>query len=263
MEFQGFAGIFSEANADALVVVVFKGEKANSGPLKDLDKLTGGGIASIFKSEEFKGDKGQTALLRFVPNGKVKARSLMVLGVGEKTEYSMAEVAVASGTATRYLRTRNNKNFAFLPRYEGNAAIAAQAAAQGFVTSQFEMHKYRTKDKKDQSVNRLVVCIDGAKKDELENGLFRGRVIGESMNFARDLANEPPNILTPTEMATRAQKAAKETGLKFEVLDEAKMEKLGMGSLLSVSKGSEQPAKLIVRRMVAMAIILASQMQKK
>ena len=66
------------------------------------------------------------------------------------------------------------------------------------------------------------------------------------MNFTRDLANEPPNILTPTEMANRAQKMAKEVGLKCEILDEAKMKKLGMGSLISVSVGSTQPAKLIV-----------------
>jgi leucyl aminopeptidase len=66
------------------------------------------------------------------------------------------------------------------------------------------------------------------------------------MNFTRDLANEPPNILHPTEMARRAQEMAKQVGLKCEILDEAKMEKLGMGSLLSVSKGSDQPAKLIV-----------------
>jgi leucyl aminopeptidase len=68
------------------------------------------------------------------------------------------------------------------------------------------------------------------------------------MNFTRDLANEPPNILTPTEMARRAQAMAKEVGLKCEVLDEARMTKMGMGSLMSVSIGSEQPAKLIVLR---------------
>ena len=68
------------------------------------------------------------------------------------------------------------------------------------------------------------------------------------MNFTRDLANEPPNILQPTEMAKRAQKMAKEVGLKCQILNEAQMKKLGMNSLLSVSLGSEQPAKLIVLR---------------
>jgi leucyl aminopeptidase len=78
--------------------------------------------------------------------------------------------------------------------------------------------------------------------------LRRGKIIGDSMNFTRDMANEPPNILHPTEMANRAQKMAKEVGLKCEILDEKQMEKLGMGSLMSVSIGSAQPAKMIVLR---------------
>ncbi len=248
MEFQGITGNFSEANAEALVVAVFKGDKPSTGPLKDLDKLASGGIAAVFKSEDFKGDKGQIALLRFAPRGKVKARSLMLVGVGDVSDYTPSEVAVASGCAVRYLRARKHRSFAFLPRHLGDAVAIGQFAAQGFATSQFELDKYKTKDKNDKSVDKLVVCVEGADASKLKSGLGRGRAIGEAMNFTRDLANEPPNILTPTEMASRAQKMAKETGLKYEVLDEAKMEKLGMGSLLSVSKGSEQPAKLIVLR---------------
>ena len=248
MEFQGITGNFSEANAEALVVAVFKGDKPSTGPLKDLDKLTGGGIVAVFKSEDFKGDKGQVALLRFAPKGKVKARSLMLIGVGESSDYLPPEVAVASGSAVRYLRARKHRSFAFLPRHTGDAVTIGQFAAQGFVTSQFELDKYKTKDKNDKQVDKLVVCVESADPGKLRSGLGRGRAIGEAMNFTRDLANEPPNILTPTEMASRAQKMAKETGLKYEVLDEARMEKLGMGSLLSVSKGSEQPAKLIILR---------------
>ncbi len=248
MEFQGITGNFTEANAEALAVVVFKGEKASSPTLRDLDRLVGGSIAAVFKSEDFKGEKGQTALLRFAPKGKVRARSLMLLGVGEQAEYNLAEVAAAAGAATRYLRTRNHKNYAFLPRSGADAGAVGQQSALGFITSQFELDKYKTQDKKEKTVDRMVVCVDGAEQRSLERGLKRGQAIGDSINFTRDLANEPPNILTPSEMARRAQKMAKEAGLKIEVLDEAKMEKLGMGSLLSVSKGSEQPAKLIVLR---------------
>ncbi|HMQ02847.1 MAG TPA: leucyl aminopeptidase [Pyrinomonadaceae bacterium] len=248
MEFQGITSNFIEANAEALAVPVFKGEKIGSGLLKELDKMVGGAVSSVFKSEDFKGEKGQAALLRFSPKGKVKARSIMLLGVGENADYSISEVAVAAGFATRYLRSRNHKNFAFLPRHDGDSVAVAQAVAQGFVTSQFELDKYKTKDKKDKTVSKIVVCIDGAKPSDLNKGLSRGRIVGESMNFTRDLANEPPNILTPTEMANRAQKIAREAGMKFEVLDEAKMQKLGMGSLLSVTKGSDQPAKMIVLR---------------
>lgn len=245
MKFQGITDNFAGAGAEALAVAVFKGENASSGVLKGLDKLTGGLIASVMKAEEFKGDAGQTALLRFASNGKVRASRLLLVGVGDKKDYKGSSVAAASGTATRYLRKRNVKNFAFLPRL-GNAVEAAQNAVQGFITSQFELDKYKTKDKQNKAVTGLIVCVEDANPGDLKTGIARGQAIGESMNFTRDLANEPPNILHPTEMAARAAAMAKQVGLKCDVLDEAKMTKLGMGSLMSVSIGSSQPAKMIV-----------------
>ena len=246
MKFQGIAGNFSDANVEALAVAVFKGEKAASSVLKDLDKLTGGLIAEIMKAEEFKGEAGQIALLRFAPKGNVKASRLLLVGVGDKTEYKTHSVAMLAGTATRYLRKRSVKSFALLPRSGASAADAAQNAVQGFITSQFELDKYKTKDKNNKAVTSLVVCVDGAKPADLKTGIARGQAIGDSMNLTRDLANEPANILPPAEMAKRAQAMAKEVGLKCEILDEAKMIQLGMGSLMSVSYGSAQPAKLIV-----------------
>ncbi|MGE3466289.1 MAG: leucyl aminopeptidase [Pyrinomonadaceae bacterium] len=246
MKFQGITGNFTEANVEALAVAVFKGEKAASGSLKDLDKLTGGLITSVFKSEEFKGDSGQTALLRFPASGKVKADRLLLIGVGEPKDYKPSSVAAVSGTAMRYLRKLNIKSFALLPRGDADAVETAQNAVQGAITGQFDIDKYKTKDKSERSISSLVICIEGAQAADLKNGITRGEAVGESINFTRDLCNEPPNILTPTEMANRAQAMAKETGLKCEVLDEAKMTKMGMGSLMSVSIGSEQPAKLIV-----------------
>jgi leucyl aminopeptidase len=169
----------------------------------------------------------------------------LLVGVGDRSEYRSSNVCTLSGTATRFLRKRNITSFALLPRSE-NATDAATQAVVGFITSQFELDKYKTKDKQEKVVSSLIVCVDGAKPADLKSGIARGQAIGESMNFTRDLANEPPNILTPTEMAKRAQAMAKEVGLKCEVLDEARMTKMGMGSLMSVSHGSSQPAKLIV-----------------
>jgi leucyl aminopeptidase len=248
MKSQAITENFLEANVDALAVAVFKDEKPTTGVLKDLDKLTGGQISDLIKAEEFGGDAGEVELLRFPSGGKTKASRLLLIGVGDRIEYKAANVAILSGTATRALRKRNVKSFALLPRYEDDAQDAAKCAMQGVVTSQFELDKYKTKDKNTKSIDNFVLCVEGAKPADLKNGLKRGEIIGDSMNFTRDLANEPPNILTPTEMANRAQKMAKEVGIKCEILDEAKMEKLGMGSLLSVSIGSEQPAKLIVLR---------------
>jgi leucyl aminopeptidase len=246
MKSQAITSNFQEANADALAVAVFKNEKANDGLLKDLDNLTGGLVSQVIKEEDYKGEVGETALIRFVGGGKVKAKSLLLVGVGERTDYNAADIAAVAGGASRFLRKRNVKSFALAPRSEESAVEVAKCAMQGVVTSQFDIDKYRTKDKNKQEITNFVLFVEGAKAADLKNGLNQGEIIGDSMNFTRDLANEPPNILTPTEMANRAKIMAKEAGLKIDILDEAKMERMGMGSLMSVSKGSEEPAKLIV-----------------
>ncbi len=248
MKSQVITDNFQEANVDALAVAVFKDENASSGLLNELNELVGGHIASIIKSEEFKGETGDTAYFLFEPNGKIKASRLLLIGVGERGEYKASDIGILAGTAARNLRKRGVKSFALAPRSDGDAADAASNAAAGVVTSQFELDKYRTSDKSDKKIDNFVVYVEGGSEKDLKNAVQRGEIIGDSMNFARDLANEPANILHPTEMAKRAEKMAKETGLKCEILDEKQMEKLGMGSLLSVSIGSEQPAKLIVLR---------------
>jgi leucyl aminopeptidase len=169
-----------------------------------------------------------------------------LVGVGEKDKYKAPQVGVLAGTAVRFLLKRNIKSFVLVPRSDADATEVAQTAMQTVITSQYEVDKYKTKDKKDKTIENFVLCVEGADADALKNGISRGQIVGDSMNFTRDMCNEPANILHPTEMANRAQKMAKETGLKCEILDEAKMKKLGMGSLLSVSQGSEQPPKMIV-----------------
>ncbi len=248
MKSQAITGNFQDANVDALAVAVFKGETVKDGILREIETLTGGLASSVFKSEEFKGEAGETLLLRFAAAGKNRAGSVLLVGVGDKADYKAADTAKVAGTATRYLRKLNQKSFALMPRCDDDAMEVAACAMQGVITSQFELDKYKTKDKNGKSIDGFALYIEGADKKEIEDGLKRGEIVGDSMNFARDLANEPANILTPTEFANRAQKMAKDANLKCEILDEKQMAKLGMNSLLSVSLGSEQPAKLIILR---------------
>ena len=245
MKAQVISGNYTNADAAALVVAVFKDEKPTTDFLKGLDKAFGGLVASVIKDEEFKGEAGETALIRIASAAKGKPSRLLLIGVGEESEYKCPNVAVLAGTAVRFLLKRNIKSFALVTRSTANAIDFAAAAIQGVVTSQYGIDKYKTIDKKEHVIETFVLVADAPEAD-LKKGLSRGEIIGESMNFTRDLCNEPANILHPTEMANRAEKMAKETGLKCEILDEAKMKKLGMGSLLSVSQGSEQPPKMIV-----------------
>jgi leucyl aminopeptidase len=94
----------------------------------------------------------------------------------------------------------------------------------------------------------ITLISEGADSPELGAGIELGRIVGESAGVARDLVNLPPNELTPSSFADRARTLGREAGLEVEILDEPAMRELGMGSLLGVAAGSEQPARLIVLR---------------
>ncbi len=248
MQVQASAKNYLEEDVQAIAIAVFKDEKADEGFLKELDEAAAGVIKSVIESEELKGKEGDTVYVHLAAGGKLRAQRLLLIGVGERAEYTTAQVSQMAGTAVRYLRSKNVKTAAIVPRAEGNAEKTAAAAAEGAVTGLFEPDKYRTVDKEERTIERLVVVHEGADQDALGRGVERGCIIGESVNFTRDLANEPGANMTPTDMADRARQIAEEFGLNIDVLDESRMEQEGMGALLSVSRGSEEPAKLIILR---------------
>jgi len=239
---------YQDIDVQALAIAIFKDEKADDGFLMDLDAITGGVIKSVIDSGELKGKEAETVYLHLVGNHELKAQRILLVGVGEREEYTATQVAQMAGTAVRVLRGKNSKSIAVVPRLDGKAEEVVAAAVEGSVMALFELDKYRTSDKEEREIDRLVVAIDGADDGALKRGAERGRIIGESVNFTRDLANEPGGYMTPTIMAERAREVANEFNLSIDVLDEARMEQEGMGSLLSVTRGSEEPAKLIVLR---------------
>ena len=251
MELSASAGRYQDVNVEALAVAVFKDEKADEGLLHELDQATGGIIKSVIDSEEFKGKEGETVYVHLLTDGaSLKARRLLLIGAGEREDYHGPQLSQFAGTATRFLRGKSIKTIAVVPRLAGDVEKAAAAASEGAITGLFELDKYRTSEKEERQIDRFVVVIDGGDVEALTRGVERGRIIGESVNYTRDMANEPGGHLTPTDMADRAREIAEQFGLNIEVLDEARMEQEGMGALLSVSRGSEEPAKLIVLKYV-------------
>jgi leucyl aminopeptidase len=184
--------------------------------------------------------------MHLLNNDRIKAQRLLLIGVGERDEYTRTQVSQMAGTAVRLLRGKSVKSLAIVPRLEGSPNEIASAVVEGSVMAVFDPDKYRTSDKENRTIERLVVASEGADQAGLNTGIERGRVIGEAVNLARDMANEPGAYLTPTIMAERAREVANEFNLSIDVLDEERMQQEGMGSLLSVARGSDEPAKLII-----------------
>jgi len=112
---------------------------------------------------------------------------------------------------------------------------------------EFDTHK--TKDKKQSVLEEVVVAeTEAGKMAGIERGLERGMKGAAAANLARDLVNEPPNEMTPVVLAEKAKTEAERYGMGVEILEREQMEALGMGGMLSVSRGSAQAPKLVVMR---------------
>ncbi|HJX88912.1 MAG TPA: M17 family peptidase N-terminal domain-containing protein, partial [Pyrinomonadaceae bacterium] len=116
MQVEASQGPLEQLEVQAIAVAVFKDEKPEEGFLKRLDELSNGLVKSAIDAEEFSGKEGETAYFHLVGNDKLKARRLLLVGVGELKDYKTASVSNMAGTAVRALRGKNAKSIAVLPR---------------------------------------------------------------------------------------------------------------------------------------------------
>ncbi|MFZ0284903.1 MAG: leucyl aminopeptidase [Terriglobales bacterium] len=176
----------------------------------------------------------------------IKAKRLLLLGGGKAKDFTSSELRKLAGVAVRFLKPRGIRSFAFLAP-EGMAADeAVKAIVEGAFVGDFDPDSYRS-DRKDQAVESLTVVARGDQA-RLQKVLDEARVVGESQNLTRELANEPSNRMTPTILAERARKMAQEVGLKCEVYGGDKIKELKMGAFWGVAQGSDEPPALIVLR---------------
>ncbi|HYP30195.1 MAG TPA: leucyl aminopeptidase [Blastocatellia bacterium] len=247
MEVRADSGNFYDVEADALVVMIYEGEKAGEGTLKELDERTSGMLSEVLSGDEMRGKQGDMVYV-YRP-GNIRARRLLLVGAGKREDFSFDTVRKVAGSSARFLRGKGARTMAILRRSQLDLGSSVQAAVEGVLIGLFEPDMYKTENKEERRIDELIIVASAPGLEEaLARGVERGRIIGEAVNFARELSNEPSSTLTPTELAERAKETAARYGLDVDVLDEARMKELGMGALLGVARGSDEPAKLIVLR---------------
>ena len=225
-----------------------KGPDAKPSPgLLTSDEAVKSAAAAVLSSGEFKASANESLLLH-APAG-LKARRLLIVGLGKLTKATAQSVRHAAGTAARFVKPRGIREMAIaLPDSAGLLPTAARAVVEGAFVGDFDPDTYRS-DRKDQSIQSLtVVAPDMTDRHALEAAYAEGVIVGESQNFARTLVNEPGNKLTPTVLGQRAAAMAREVGLQCEVHSAEKLHELKMGAFWSVSQGSPEPPALIVMR---------------
>jgi leucyl aminopeptidase len=239
------SGEYKEVVCDMLAFPIFEDEDIESPALKSLDKIIRGALKSVLSSREFKPELFQIYRI-FNPAG-LKARHLLLLGAGKKAQFDPARLRDIAGVAVRAARSVSCRTVAFLCRGKHAESLAARVSTEGALYADYELDIYKTRDKEQKDIKEFLIFFENqVAREEVQEGIRRGSVVGEATNFARTLANEPSNILTPSQFAERALSISAKTGLIAKVLEKDEMEKLGMNTLLAVSRGSDEPPKLIV-----------------
>ena len=237
---------FSAAPGGILVVFCDDKLELGSASRKALGSAAGL-IKGAAETSHFKG-KNASILDVLAPQG-LKAKRLIVVGAGKPAELKDSDFLKLGGTIAGRLKA-GREAVSIIAELPNGAMTADQAAAMaaGIRLRAYTFDRYKTKKKESEevtlraSVSIAVDDVAAARKVSAPRAHLVDGVI-----TARDLVNEPPNVLFPAEFARRASQLRK-LGVVVEVLDVAAMKKLGMGALLGVAQGSTQPGRTVIMR---------------
>jgi leucyl aminopeptidase len=247
MEIKAAAGDLLKIKADAIVVNHYEGAKRPEGDAAMVDKVLDGALTQLIKQGDIKGKLNEVTLIHSL--GRLPAPRIAVVGLGKKKELDTNKIRGATAETCRYLRGKGAATLASgIPGGGINnikAEDAAQAMTEGAALGLYTFRRHITK-KEDKLGEIKNLTIIGKEKRGLEKAIEKGRIIAEAANWARDMVNEPSNFKTPENLAGAARRLAREYGLKVEVFEKEKIKELGMGGLLGVAQGSQQPPRFIV-----------------
>ncbi|MGH3183688.1 MAG: leucyl aminopeptidase family protein, partial [Streptosporangiaceae bacterium] len=206
----------------------------------------GPAIAELYRSEEFSGKPGELALLHR-PTGWAAQRVLLA-GRGDK-EFGPLELWRLAGAVARHLKGRGVRRMTVVAPGDLEPAMAVTALVTGVEAGNFDPDTYKSDRKPERQITALTLALSaGADRATAERAAREAAIVADGHRFARELANEPSNRLTPAIMGARAEAMARAAGLECELIDAARARELKMGAFLSVAQGSAEPPVMMVLR---------------
>jgi leucyl aminopeptidase len=228
---------------DALIVPVFKeGDAASNTPADVRD-------TAAWVAREH-GDTKMFAPITHLQSSAESSTRLIVVPAGQRADFDVARSWQFASAGVRGLWQSTATRIAICLESDAlDAQEAVQGAVEGVIYAMWRPESHRTteKDRQLPPLEEVLLVIGGTASD-YEAAIGRGTFVGEAVNWSRGVANEPANLMTPTHMAQAAREMASQTSLKVEVLGEDEARDLGMGSYLSVARGSDEPAQVVVLR---------------
>ncbi|MDH5784044.1 MAG: leucyl aminopeptidase [Chromatiales bacterium] len=250
MEFAATTATPGKFSSACLIVGIYEGNKLTPSAAA-ADEVCGGLIKRVLKGGDLKGKVGQTLMLQ-QPEGLGCQRLLLVgcgreKGLSDRNYRKISEAAAKASVASNAKDALCTLSELPVPERELDWRVRQSIEAFGQASYRFEQMKSKKSEEK-HPLHKVNFPHTGRADGALVKlGILQGRALIAGMALSKDLANLPGNVCTPSYLADQARELGKRyKTIKSTILDEKQMEKLGMGSLLSVSRGSRQPARLIV-----------------
>ncbi len=249
MKYSLNTGAVTTIKSDCLVVLAW-----STGGLTEeaasIDAASGKVISNLKKSGDFSGNLGETTLLHNIAG--ITAKRVLLVGGGLKSKFDAKNAIKLLQAIYKQTKTQPSSSvhlaLASINLIDRDSYWFGSRIAQQGEESYYRYTLTKSKPAKTPATKTVTVSpFSGCNRKTLENSLKAGLAIGSGINTARELGNLPGNICTPTYLAEQAKILAdKKRSISTQILTEKQMKKLGMGSLLSVSAGSSEEAKLII-----------------
>ncbi len=229
MKVNSYKGDVKDFKGDTLAIFLYEDDKEILGNLSDNLKIK---IEKIIEVENF---KGKTEELLKVPIAE-DIKAIYLVGLGKKEKVDQETLRKAGAFFIKQFKKSQYSSSLIISEVE---ARYSKALTEGLLLGSYEFDKYKTKEKKEDQEKEIYIYMAE------ENDINTGKIFAEAQIYARNLVNEPGNVINPITLAETAQKLAQEKGLDCKIFDENEIQEMGMMALYSVGKGSSTPPRLI------------------
>jgi leucyl aminopeptidase len=248
MEFPVRTGAPARQRTECAILPVFDDGQLH-GATKIFDRAARGAIAKLVRAGDAPARLGSVAVVHRT-QGTAAARWLLV-GCGKRSEFNVKRLTTALGAAVGALRTSGAREATSYLGYDAGALPPADTARHSVEAARASVYRFDELKSRTDPPSRLARLglgyADGKNVDDVRAGIKVGSAIADGTDLARNLGNRPANVCTPSHLADTARGIAKRFAkMEVKVLGEPEMRKLGMGALLSVTQGADEPPRLIV-----------------
>ena len=232
-------------------------EKKLSGDLKELDQKLGGAISAARKSKRFEGKTNQILLLN--SRGILKTDHILLAGIGNTKEITTEKLRQAVGNSVKLAEQSRFQRVSFslgdglfdktLRKAKSTHDAIACAIIEAGLLALYHFDEYKSVEKGNEPHRIGEIALlspDKSNTPAIRKGVDRGKKLAEAVHLSRDLISHPSNRATPSYLANTAKSIAKKYSMTCKIVNKKEMEKLGMGSLLGVTRGSHESPALII-----------------